>query len=376
MRPVRGSIRDVGFSIREISERIVQQDDPVRFDIGQPDFGTPDVVRRRMQDVMADDHITYTPLWGIDPLRDEIARQEGEKFPDGLSRDGVLVTTGGTGALFCLLDTLLDDGASVVTNDPAWSPYRMVAAATPGEMRQVPYFHDDGSVAADRVRDAIDDDTRALILNTPENPTGRVYSQDAVETLGGIAAAHDLTIVADEVYDRLVFDDARHVSPAGKFPDRTVVVNSVSKNYAMTGWRIGWLAHPDPDLIHEIGKVNRATTASPNYPAQQAALTALQDCRGYADEMRAAFRARRDAVMEHVAELGWDCVTPGGAIYVFPDVQQDSWTFARRLIEEQAVSVVPGEPFGSASDTNVRLCFGSVDEDGIHEGFARIKQFA
>lgn len=372
MNPVRQPIRDITFSIREISEKAAAMDDVVRLDIGQPDFETPGVVTERMADIVQGQNATYTSLWGIDDLRSEIAAFESRKA--SYDAEHVMVSTGGIGALYCILDALLDTGDTALTNDPSWSPYRLIAAATPGTVQQTPYIDSEGQVREQAIRDAIDSTTNALILNTPENPTGHVYTEDQIQHLGEIAEDEDLYIIADEVYDQLVYDGT-HCSPAEYVPDRTIVVNSLSKNFAMTGWRLGWAAATDTDLIHELGKVNRATTACPNYMSQQAALVALQHAQGYPTKMREVYRERRDLVMDRVAELGWDCRTPQGAIYAFPDVGQDSWVFARSLLDETGVAVVPGEPAGPSSDTHIRICFGSVDKEQLADGFDRIAAY-
>lgn len=373
MKPVRSSITDVHFSIRKISEKAATMDDVVRLDIGQPDFDTPDVVKERIHDVITDQPITYTSLWGIPQLREEIAAFEGHKAD--FTEEHVMVSTGGIGALYCILNAFLDLGDNVVVNDPSWSPYELLTAATPGTRNQVSYFDEAGEVREDAIRDTITDDTVAIILNSPENPTGRVYTEDQMKQLGEIAEDEDLYIVSDEVYDQLLYD-GEHVSPARFFPDRTFVVNSMSKNFAMTGWRLGWTVMKNADLIHEVGKVNRATTACPNFLAQQAALIALQEAQGYAAAMRQEYRERRDLVMQHINDLGWDCVEPQGAIYAFPNVEQDSWDFALDLLEQEKVALVPGSPDGPSSDTNVRICFGSANKEQINEGFDRIKTFA
>lgn len=347
-------------------------EDVVRFDIGQPDFGTPDPVREHISERVEQDHITYTPLWGVPELREAIVNFDQHRTD--LTTDQVMATTGGMGALYCIINGMLDTGESFLTNDPAWAPYRMIAASSPGRMEQVPYF-EDGAVNADGIRAAITDDTQLMIINTPENPTGRVYAPDEVRELVDIAAEHDLYIIGDEVYNRILYGDATHVSPARFSPDRTFTVNSLSKNFAMTGWRLGWLTFPDADVVNELGKVNRATTACPNYLAQQAGIIALNETADYTTDMVEQYEARRDLVVERMAELGWDCVTPHGAIYAFPDVHRDSWDFALDLLEEAHVSVVPGEPFGTHSDTNVRLCFGSVGQDRLEDGFDRIADF-
>ncbi|MDY6768506.1 MAG: pyridoxal phosphate-dependent aminotransferase [Candidatus Nanohaloarchaea archaeon] len=370
---LRPEVAGAAFSVREISEKAGQQEDAVRFDIGQPDFRTPEVVRHTVAQQLQEEHITYTSLWGRQDLREEIAAYESGKA--GLGPEHVMVTTGGIGGLHCIMTGLLGSGQSVLMNDPAWMPYSLIANVSPGTFDQVSFFDGDGGVRRDAIREAVTDDTELLLLNTPENPTGRVYTREQVQALGAIAAEHDLWMVADEVYDHLLYGDATHVSPLELFPDRTITVKSLSKNFAMTGWRLGWIAARNEGLIRELGKVNRAATACPNFPAQLAGLVALQEAQDYVEEMRAAFEQRRDLTMKRINELGWDAVTPAGSIYAFPDVGTDSWTFAEELLAEAGVGVVPGAAAGSASDTNVRICFGSVDLDRIAEGFDRIEAF-
>lgn len=369
MTPLRASVQDVELTIRKVSEQAATMDDVVRLDIGQPDFGTPPVVTERMTAIVRDEEASYTSLRGIKPLREAIAGYESRKVP--VEPDRVTVTTGGTGGLYCLFNALLDSGETILANDPSWPPYRLIGQVSPGGLDQVAFIGDDGSVNADAVRDAIHDGTQALLVNTPENPTGRVYTREQLETLGGIAAEHDLTIIADEVYDRLVYG-REHVSIADLYPDRTVIVNSVSKSYAMTGWRVGWVAAPTRDLAGAVGKVNRATTACPNAMGQHAARIALQEADDYVAAMRETYHERRDYVLDRIHDLGWDCVAPDGAIYAFPDTGRDAWDVTWELLDEAGVAVVPGTPHGDSSGTHIRLCFGSADRDALEDGFDRI----
>lgn len=369
---LRKSVQEATFSVREISDKAEQKDDVVRLDIGQPDFPTPPEVKQEIADKMTEYRITYTSLWGIPELREEIAAYESWKT--SLSPENVIATTGGIGALSCILNGFLDPGDEVLMDDPAWMPYSLIGKVSPGDVRQVSFFQD-GEVDAERVETVIDDNTELLLLNSPSNPEGRVYSEEDVRELGGIAEDNGLWIVSDEVYDHLLYGDAEHKSPAEFFPERTIIVNSMSKNFAMTGWRLGWVAASDEELIHELGKANRAFTACPNFLAQKGALTALRHSTGYVEEMVDAFEERRDLVARYLDELGWDYVTPQGAIYAFPDTGVESWRFSRELLEEKGVAVIPGAEAGDSSTTNIRICFGSVAEPEIREGFERIKDF-
>ena len=371
MRPIRQSVRETDYSVREISEKAAKLEDIVRLDIGQPDFDSPQEAKDGARQALEDGGIGYTPLWGLDELRDEIADFESHKAD--YDRQNIMATTGGIGALYCIFSTLCEPGDSIIFNDPCWSVYPMLANCSTAELRQVPYFSD-GELDVEAIEDAVDDTTKAIVINSPENPTGRVYTREEIQTLAGIAERHDLRIIGDEVYDRLTYG-RDHVSVAEVAPERSLVVNSMSKNFAMTGWRLGWVATTDTDLLHDMGKLNRSTTACPNFLAQHAAMAALRESQAYVEEMRQAYQARKEVIEDELDRLGLDYVEPEGAIYIFPDVGQDSWNFAERLMEEAKVSVVPGSPSGTASSTNVRICFGAVGQDRIREGMDRLGAF-
>ncbi|MDY6778873.1 MAG: pyridoxal phosphate-dependent aminotransferase [Candidatus Nanohaloarchaea archaeon] len=371
MQPLRDDVTQAQYSVREISEQAAAQDDVVRFDIGQPDFDTPRKAKKAAQKAISEEHITYTALWGIEELRKEVASFESHKA--AYTEEQVMVTTGGIGALYCLFTSLAEPGDSIVFNDPCWSVYPMLSKCSTAEMRQVPYFKQ-GEVNTSGIRDTIDDDTVAIVINNPENPTGRVYSRDELEQIIDIAAEHDCWVIGDEVYDRLTYG-SDHVSVAEIAPDRSFVINSMSKNFAMTGWRIGWLLSPDIDILKHIGKLNRSTTACPNFVGQQAALAALQKAGNYPESMRESYQERKQAIEDHLDRIGLDYVDPEGAIYIFPDIGEDSWSFARDLLDEAGVAVVPGAPSGSDSQDNIRICFGSVAKEGIEEGMERLADF-
>lgn len=367
MTPLRDQLTRATFSVREISEQAASIEDIVRLDIGQPDFSTPPEAVRAAQEAIKDGEVPYTALWGIEELREAVAGFESHKA--GPSPDEVMVTTGGTGALFTAFEAITEPGEGILCNDPCWPPYGMVSAAATVRKDQVAFFDDDG-VAVDRVEAAVQDDTRALVINSPENPTGRVYSREDIEDLAGIAERQDLWLIADEVYDRLTYG-CDHVSVAEVAPERTLTVNSTSKNFAMTGWRLGWLIAPE-EIRQQAGKANRGSTACPSFPAQHAALGALEGAQDYPTTMRADYAERVAVATDLLRDAGIEFVEPEGAIYLFPDVGQDSWELCRRLNSEGGVSLVPGTPSGEDSSTNVRLCFGSASEDELREGIRRL----
>lgn len=364
----RQQLTSTGYSVREISEQAAGIEDIVRLDIGQPDFPSPDAAVEAAKDAIGGGDVPYTSLRGIPELREEIAEYESHKA--GPSMDEIMVTTGGTGALFSAFETITEPGDPVLFNDPCWSAYSMMAAASGIEQRQAPFFDAEGELDTDSIRAAMDEDVRAIVINSPENPTGRVYRRAEIRAIADIAEEHDCWLIADEVYDRLTFG-TEHVAVADVAPERTLTVNSTSKNMAMTGWRLGWLIGP-PELLEHAGKANRGSTACPNFPAQHAALGALRSARSYPEEMAESYRERRDLAVELLRDGGLELVEPEGAIYLFPDVGQDSWELCRRLVREGGVAMVPGAPSGSGSRTNVRLCFGSAGRDDLREGIDRL----
>ncbi|MCJ7450429.1 MAG: aminotransferase class I/II-fold pyridoxal phosphate-dependent enzyme [Candidatus Nanohaloarchaeota archaeon QJJ-9] len=372
MKDLRESVRQGKFSIREISDKARRIEDVVRLDIGQPDYPTPESVKKAAEEALRSKKIKYTSLWGMKELRKEISRYEGHKL-DEVTKENVLVTTGGTGALFSVFSTLCEPGENILFNDPCWTVYSLQSKVSSVEINQTEFFKD-GELDKENIKESIGEDTKAIVVNNPENPSGRVYSKKELEEIAEVAKEEGLWIIADEVYDRMLYN-AKHVSMGEIAPERSIIINSMSKNFAMTGWRIGWVIAGDEEIIHELGKVNRATTACPNTLAQYAALEALKEEDDYIEEMLEEYKGRRDLMQDYIDELGWSYVEPRGAFYLFPEVNQDSWKFSKKLLEEEKVAVVPGEPSGENSSEKIRLCFGSADKEDIKKGMERIQRF-
>ncbi len=371
MRDIRKSVKEGNYSVREISEEAGKKEDIVRFDIGQPSFDTPENVKKAAREVINEEKITYTSLWGIEDLRQEAADFESHKAK--YNKENVMITTGGIGALYCVFSTLCNSGDNIVFSDPCWPVYSLISKSSTSELRQVPFIKD-GEINAEAIRSKIDNRTKAIVINSPENPTGRIYSREEIDELAEIARENDLWIIGDEVYDRLTYG-REHVSVAEVAPKRSLIINSMSKNFAMTGWRIGWVATKSKELIHELGKLNRSTTACPNFVGQYAALEGLKNSKDYIEIMRQTYSERKKLIQEELDDIGIKYVNPEGAIYIFPDVERDSWKFSKELLDHAGVSVVPGEPSGRDSRNNVRICFGTVSKKEIKEGMRRMREF-
>lgn len=340
-------------------------DDLVRLEIGEPDFDTPAHVVEAAADAAAAGDTHYTSNAGRLELREAIADRVAAE--DGVSFDPeseIAITTGGMEALHLALLCIADAGDEVVVPTPAWPNYvtqARLANATPVE---VPLSSKDGfTLDADRVIDAITDDTAAVMLTSPSNPTGRVYDVDVMEEITAAAARHDAHVVADEVYKGLTYDESpQSLAAVTDHPKHVLTVNSFSKRYAMTGWRVGWLAGPE-EVIDRVVAVHESTTACASSVAQRAAREALTGPQKPFEDMYRAFEERRDYVLKRLQDIpGISCPRPEGAFYAFPDVSAldgTSFEIAERLLDEYGVVAAPGSGFSDAGEGHLRFSFAN-----------------
>lgn len=361
----RERVENIDLSIRRIAEKAAEKDECVRFDIGQPSFDTPQHIKDAAKEGL-DNKQGYSPMLGIDELREKVVEEErlkkgvGEKVEIG--KENVMITTGGMGALYSVFSAHLGSDDKAVFNDPCWGPYKMISEINGNQWEQVEYWDEEGNLreeAKQKIREA-----DFFIVNTPSNPTGKVLTEEKAREIGEFSEEAGTLMVSDEVYHRLTFD-REHYSPAVHSCD-SVVIGSVSKNHAMTGWRVGWILAKEKN-IEQYAKVSRATTACPPRISQYAAVEALEDD-SHVDNMRKTYQERRDLLVERMEQIGWDFEVPEGAIYAFPEVGRDSWDFCLEMVEE-GVAMVPGEPMGPESDQNVRICFGSTTKEEINRAF-------
>ncbi len=371
------------------AKRLVAAGEPViSFGAGEPDFPTPDSIVAAASSAMKDPAMHhYTASAGLPELRAAIADAQRN---DGLSVDPsqVVVTNGAKQAVFTTFQILLDPGDEVLVASPYWVTYPAAIELASG----VPVYvaADDRAefqVTVDQLDEARTDRTKALLFVSPSNPTGVVYPRDRMEAIGQWAAEQGIWVVTDEIYHRLVYgDNTFHSLPAvvPDLTDRTVVINGVSKTYAMTGWRVGWLVGP-PEVSDAAIRLQSHVSSNVSNVAQAAALAALTGPQDAADEMRAAFERRRTTMVSMLGEVrGLECAEPGGAFYPFPNVAglldidlsgrtaASSMELAALLLEEIQIAVVPGEAFGAPG--YARLSFALAD-DQLEEGLSRLQRF-
>uniref|UniRef100_A0A7V4G6S3 Aminotransferase n=1 Tax=Desulfobacca acetoxidans TaxID=60893 RepID=A0A7V4G6S3_9BACT len=361
--------------------------DVVNFGVGEPDFDTPDNIREAAIRAIREGFTRYTPVGGIPELKAAISRYLEENYGLTYKPAEIMVSCGGKHALYNLFQVIFDKGDEVVVPAPFWvsyPPMLMLAEATPVI---VPTRQENGfKLTAAELQASLTPRTKGLILNSPSNPTGMVYSRAELEALAEVILAHKLLVVSDDIYDRILFDGAKFVNLAMLSPElkaRTFVLNGLSKTYAMTGWRIGYAAGPEEAIAAAV-TLQSQSTSNPTSIAQKAGVEALNGPQDSVAKMVAEFAWRRDDIYRRVTAIpGVTSPKPGGAFYIFPNVsayfdrltpkagQSHSQALAEYLLEEAKVAAVPGAEFGE--DRCIRLSF-ATSRERIATGVSRIQE--
>ena len=322
--------------------------DIVDLSVGEPDFDTPQNVVEAGKDALDAGHTGYTASSGIPALTEAIAAKLRDNGIDAAA-DEVIVTPGGKQALYETFQTLIDDGDEVVLLDPAWVSYEAMTKLAGGSLSRVDLAPHGFQLepAIDNLAETVSDETELLVINTPSNPTGAVFSAAALEAVRDLAVDHDIAVISDEIYERIVYD-AEHVSLAsldGMF-DRTITINGFSKAYSMTGWRLGYL-HAAEEFVGQAGKLHSHSVSCATNFVQHAGVEALEHTDESVEEMRQAFAARRDLLVDQLADHGVDVAVGEGAFYMMLPVADDDTAWCERAIEEAAVACVPGSAFNA-----------------------------
>ena len=370
------------------ADELAQQGrDVLSFAVGEPDFPTPENVCEAARAAMAEGFTKYTAASGITELKEAIVAAIGRDLGVSYEPGQVLVSNGAKHSLMNVFQTLVEPGDEVIILAPYWVTYPDQIRLCEGEPKVImTRGEDDFQPDVEQVRAAVTDRTVAIVVNTPCNPSGAVYSRGVIQALAELAVEQDLVIISDEIYKHIIFDGVEHISPAtlgDEVKARTLIVDGVAKSYAMTGWRIGWLVG-DAEFVSAAGRLQSQGTSCPNTIAQKAAVEALNGPQDSVEEMRRQFEARRDLVMAMMADIpGVACSRPVGAFYAFPDVTEhygrtlrgakveDSTAMCEYLLTEAFIGLVPGVAFGA--DDYIRLSFACSTEE-LEQGLARMKQ--
>ena len=369
--------------IREMN-RLAVIEGAVSLAQGFPDFACPPELKDAAARALHDDINQYATTWGAKPLRDAIATSTVEHFPGWSPIDPetmVTVTCGATEAMVAAMLALLDPGDEVIVFEPYYENYGPDAILSGAVPRYVTLHEPDWSIDPDELRAAFGPRTRGLVLNSPHNPTGKVFTRDELELIASLCLEFDAIAFTDDIYEHIVFE-GEHV-PLATLPgmaDRTVSIHSMSKSYSVTGWRIGWTIAA-PDLTVGIRRVHDFLTVGAAAPLQAAAVVALQFPPAYYADLVDGYRERRDRLLPALRAAGFRVSDPAGAYYVMTDISdltdEDDVTFAMRLIREPGIAAVPGSSFFSRPElgrSKLRFAFPKRLEtlDAAAERLARI----
>jgi aspartate aminotransferase len=347
--------------------------DVVDFSSGEPDFDTPEPVKAAAEAAIRAGFTKYTPSSGIDELRqaiiDKLQTDQGLRY----EKAQVLVSCGAKHSLYNVAEALLEAGDEIIIPTPYWVSYADQALLNDATPVLLPTSERDGyAIHAEALQERVTPRTKAIIVNSPCNPTGATYDRKTLEAIATIALRHKILIISDEIYEKVLYDGARHISIATLSPEvaaQTVVINGVSKAYAMTGWRIGYAAGPK-DLLTAMANIQSQSTSNPCSISQKAAVAALKLGGPFTENMVVEFDRRRKVMIEHLNRIpGVTCRMPGGSFYAFPNIRavlgrrgpngliQTPHELAQHLLHDAHVAVVPGEPFGSLE--HIRLSYAT-----------------
>ncbi|TXS91248.1 pyridoxal phosphate-dependent aminotransferase [Parahaliea maris] len=334
--------------------------DVILLSIGDPDFDTPPAIVEAAVEAMRSGHTHYTGFTGEVALRQVIAEQHAQSSGCDVDADNVVILSGAQCALYCALHCIVEEGDEVIVPEPTYVTYEAVVAATGADKVSVAMLPEEGfRLRPESIRSAVTDRTRALLLNSPHNPTGTVISPRDLQAIAEIAIEHDLWVVSDEVYASLIFDHAHHsIAGLPGMQERTIVVNSVSKSHAMTGWRIGWTIGPR-ELSHHLANMSTAMLYGCPTFSQLAAAKALGDGQADVESMKHQYQARRDLVHRVLGQVpGLHVHQPAAGMFMMVDIRQagcSAGEFATRLLDDFGVSVLSGEAFGPSAAGHIRL---------------------
>ena len=367
--------------IRQIFEKAQKIPDIIRLEFGEPDFDTPENIKAAAIEAIRKGETRYASSSGIPELRKAIAskiKSENSISYDPLSE--VIVTGGATPAIHLALLAVLDPGEEILVPDPGWASYIhsvSISGAVP-----IPYALKESSEYAfegEKAEKLLTPKTKAILINTPSNPMGSVLSRKNLQELADFALENKLFVLSDEVYEKFLYQgegENEHVSigSLSEMRDRTVTINAFSKTYAMTGWRIGYAAAPEP-IISAMNKINAAENSCVSTFTQYAAIEAFRGSQDSVSKMISAFKERRDILVAGLNEFsGFKCAKPKGAFYAFPNIRKTGYTsteLAMKIVEDAHVAVVPGSAFGNEGEGYLRIAYANSVEN-IKEALVRI----
>ena len=352
----------------------------IKLTLGEPDFNTPEHVKKAAIKAIEDNKSHYTPNAGFMELREETAKYFNKKYNLNYSGTQVVTTVGATEAINASLQAILNPDDTVLVPTPIFPLYLPISNLNHGNYILMDTSEDNFVLTADKLRKVIadnkDKNIKCLVLNYPSNPTGVTYNRKQLEELAEVIKENDIWVLSDEIYAELTYT-GKHVSLAELIPDNVILISGLSKSHAMTGWRIGFILGPQ-DFIDQVEKSHQYMVTAPTDNVQFAALEAMTNGKEDSQVMKAEYLKRREFLQAELAEAGFEVASPDGAFYLFAKIpaqfEPDSWAFVRRLAKEAKVALIPGISFGPGGEGYVRLSYAASMEN-LTEAAKRIKAF-
>ncbi len=350
-------------------------EDVISFGLGEPDFQPPRVAIDAFYQAMLDGHNKYTTTAGMPALRQKIA-ESWDSYQAGMTDENVCMTMSGTNALLNLFMTIINPGENILLPEPYFPLYGPDATLVGGESKYYPcIFENEFVPKVSDLETLVDENTVAILYNFPSNPTGGTLNEGQRDDLLAFAKKHDLWIISDEVYDRIVFEGP-HVSFMGTNYDKLMIVNSFSKTFAMTGWRIGYIISPNVEAMKQVIKIQYYISACSNDAMQYAVLEAMEQANDYPTMMAEEFKQRCDLIVDRLNAMpGVECQKPKGAIYVFPKVSVDGMTSKEVAMEllKDGVLCSPGSAFGPSGEGHLRFAY-TISQSDISRGMDKVEK--
>ena len=363
--------------IRKFFELCIGHDDIISLGVGEPDFPTPWVIREEAFYHLEKGHTSYTSNWGLIELREEICKylERFKLFYD--PKTEILPTVGASEGLDLVLRSILNPGDEIIVCEPCYVNYQPLSALCDATVIHLDTSKTGLYPTAEAIEKACTSKTKAVMFCSPSNPTGRIIPEAELKKIAEVVKKHEIWCLSDEIYCELIYDNHKHVS-IGSFPgmkDYAIIFNGFSKAFAMTGWRIGYIAAPH-DLLVQCCKLHGYNTICPPIFSQYAAAEGLRNGWAEVERMRISYQQRRNLMLNAFKEMGLSCFEPEGAFYMFPDIRSTGLTseqFATELIQKYNVAVVPGSCFGEAGEGFIRCCY-ATDINKIKIAMERIAE--
>lgn len=357
--------------VKDLTGYVDTQEDYIQLTIGEPNYNTDDTIKQAAIAALLANDTHYPPALGYESVRQAISTHEADKHQLHYNVDEIMITQGSTEGLASVLFTLLNPGDEVIIPIPAYPVYRSLVEMAGAQVVAVDTSDNQFQLDAEALESAITEKTKLLLLTAPNNPTGTLFDHATSEKIKQLALKHDLLLVLDEIYTQILYTDYYSLAQDRELHDRIIVVQSLSKIYAMTGWRLGYVMAPAA-LIDEFLKWHHNVVTGVTSFIQHSIIPALElDTRPIVDD----YRNRRDYIYERLVAMGFDVLKPDGAFYIFPSIKRfnmDSVTFCQRAALEGKVMFVPGAPFGSDDYVRISFCYSM---ETIAEGMDRLENF-